>query len=124
MITLITKEEFTFLQVEALGQEVERRQMAWFNLPIVDLSIPDTVFEQQWGFAAIELHSLLRQGRNVLIHCRGGLGRAGIIAARLLVELGRQPRDAISQVRAARPGAIQTGEQKRYVMKIGAKTSP
>jgi hypothetical protein len=49
------------------------------------------------------------------------LGRAGTIAARLLVELGMEPRKAIASVRAVRPGAIETSEQERFVMCIGAK---
>ena len=54
-------------------------------------------------------------GEDVYVHCKGGLGRAGTIAARLLVELGVSPKQAIADVRAARPGAIQTREQERYV---------
>ena len=45
-------------------------------------------------------------------HCRGGLGRAGMISARLLVESGVEPEVAIAKVRAARPGAIETREQE------------
>ena len=45
-------------------------------------------------------------GGKVLIHCRGGLGRAGLVAALLLVEEGVSPPEAIRRVRAARPGAI------------------
>ena len=37
------------------------------------------------------------------------------IAARLLVELGMDPAEAIARVRAVRPGAIETPEQKRFV---------
>jgi ADP-ribosyl-[dinitrogen reductase] hydrolase len=54
-------------------------------------------------------------GHDVLVHCRGGLGRAGTIAARLLVELGMEPAEAIARVRAVRPGAIETPEQERFV---------
>jgi ADP-ribosyl-[dinitrogen reductase] hydrolase len=43
-----------------------------------------------------------------LVYCCGGLGRAGTIAARLLVELGAEPITAIAGVRKARPGAIET----------------
>jgi ADP-ribosyl-[dinitrogen reductase] hydrolase len=58
----------------------------------------------------------LQTGGSVLIHCRGGLGRTGTIAARLLVELGWQPRAAIEAVRGARPGAIETPQQERHVL--------
>lgn len=51
-----------------------------------------------------------------MVHCKGGLGRAGTIAARLLVELGTDPSDAISKVRGVRTGAIETSAQERYVL--------
>jgi protein-tyrosine phosphatase len=57
----------------------------------------------------------LRSGGNVLVHCRGGLGRAGMIAARLLVEEGVPPETAMTAVRAARPRAIETPAQERWV---------
>ena len=57
-------------------------------------------------------------GRKVLIHCRGGLGRSGMIAVRLLVEMGEKPADAIKQVRAARPGAIESSDQEKYVLGV------
>ena len=41
------------------------------------------------------MRSILRRGSDVLVHCRGGLGRAGTIAARLLIELGMKPETAI-----------------------------
>jgi ADP-ribosyl-[dinitrogen reductase] hydrolase len=61
----------------------------------------------------------LRRKLNVLVHCRGGLGRAGTIAARLLVELGMEPTKAIASVRGVRPGAIETSEQERFVLGFG-----
>jgi ADP-ribosyl-[dinitrogen reductase] hydrolase len=66
--------------------------MLWFHLPIVDVSIPDERFEKEWSVAGDELRSMLRRKLDVLVHCRGGLGRAGIIAARLLIELGMSRR--------------------------------
>ena len=54
----------------------------------------------------------------MLVHCRGGLGRAGTIAARLLIELGIEPATAIERVRAVRPGAIETRAQEEYVLNI------
>lgn len=58
---------------------------------------------------------LLVAGKTVAIHCLGGLGRSGTIAAAVLVRLGVRPGTAIARVRAARPGAIQTSEQERFV---------
>jgi ADP-ribosyl-[dinitrogen reductase] hydrolase len=57
----------------------------------------------------------LVNGGRVLVHCKGGLGRAGTIAARLLVELGEKPENAIAQVRLVRIMAIETGVQEDHV---------
>lgn len=124
VITLITQEEFDLLGVQALGKEVVLRQMLWFHLPIVDASTPDSKFERQWDAAAGKLHALIRNRQNVLVHCRGGLGRAGTIAARLLIELGWSPEDAILQVRAVRSGAIENKRQENYIKNIKEKATP
>ncbi|MGH7122294.1 MAG: cyclin-dependent kinase inhibitor 3 family protein [Gemmataceae bacterium] len=121
VITLLEPKEILLLQVERLGEEVCRRGMLWFHLPIADVSKPDEGFERNWVPAGDALRTLLRSGRDVLVHCRGGLGRAGTIAARLLIELGMEPATAVDRVRAVRPGAIETLEQKQYV--LGIRTS-
>ena len=50
---------------------------------------------------------------------RGGMGRAGTVAARLLVERGMSPRAAIHAVRAVRTGAIESRSQEAYVTALG-----
>jgi ADP-ribosyl-[dinitrogen reductase] hydrolase len=94
---------------------VRRREMDWIHLPIKDVSVPDATFENDWGAAGEGLRARLRSGFDVLLHCRGGLGRGGLVGARLLIELGAKSDDAIEQIRQARPGAIETAEQERYV---------
>lgn len=122
VVTLVEQEELTLLRVERLGEEVLRRNMLWFHLPIVDVSTPSQEFERQWDVSGNELLALLRNGRDVLVHCRGGLGRAGTIGARLLVELGMTPAAAIRHVRAIRPGAIETHAQKQYILDLSRNT--
>ena len=121
VVTLLEPKELALLKVERLGEEILRRNMLWFHLPIVDVSIPDERFEKEWNVAGEKLRSMLRRRLNVLVHCRGGLGRAGIIAARLLIELGMEPTLAIENVRRVRPGAIETCDQERFVTGIGTR---
>lgn len=116
LVTLLQPHELKLLGVERIGEEVTRRGMAWFHLPITDGAPPDAAFERQWQVAGGGLRALLRGGCDVLVHCRGGLGRAGTLAARLLVELGMDPRAAIAAVRAVRPGAIETSDQEDCVL--------
>ena len=61
---------------------------------------------------------MLKNGQGIVVHCRGGLGRTGLIAAQLLIELGEMPSKALERVRAARPGAVETRQQEKYVLSL------
>lgn len=115
VVTLVEPHELESLQVAQLGEEVRARHMGWYHLPIRDVSVPDAAFEAAWASAGEQLRNLVRHGFGVLVHCKGGLGRAGTIAARLLVELGMDHATAVQQVRMVRPGAIETAAQLEHV---------
>lgn len=115
VLTLVESEELVSLKVPHLGKEIQSRGIEWRHLPIPDYSVPSEAFEQQWLIHGREIRKLLRCGNDVLVHCKGGLGRAGMIAARLLVELGMDPEEAIRCVRRARKGAIETPSQLALV---------
>ena len=116
VITLITEAELDALQVRGLPEAVENRHMEWWHLPIPDVQPPGPEFELAWEVAGEAIRDRLAQGFDVLVHCKGGLGRAGTVAARLLVELGEDCDEAIRRVREARSGsAIETHEQEAHV---------
>jgi len=122
VVTLVEQKELDMLGVPDLGDAVRARGMVWFHLPIVDVSTPDQGFEDRWAMDGGELRRILQNGQDVLVHCRGGLGRAGTIGARLLVELGMDPVEAIHQIRAVRPGAIETKAQENHVLGLSPRT--
>jgi ADP-ribosyl-[dinitrogen reductase] hydrolase len=116
VITLLTDTELDDLKIPDIGHQVTRRFMEWHHLPIEDGSVPDAAFEAGWAANSARLRSLLMAGANILIHCKGGLGRAGMVAGRLLVEMGVEPDTAIRKIRAARgEGAIETRAQEQWV---------
>jgi hypothetical protein len=119
MVTLIEDHEFARLGVEGLGAEALARGLNWHHMPITDVQPPDARFEAEWAEQGGSLLEALRSGSRVLVHCRGGLGRAGTVAARMLVELGCSGKDAVDLVRRRRPGAIETDEQEDYVLSLG-----
>ena len=122
--TLIEDAEIKALGVAGIGKAVAARHMEWLHLPIVDVSVPSARFEAEWQIAGERLRARLRDGFDVLVHCKGGLGRAGTIAARLMVELGVEPAEAVAIVRKARPGAIETLAQENYVLALTGVAEP
>ena len=116
VVSLITREEIRDLEVQDLSRAVADRHMEWWHLPIPDGQPPGAEFEKAWVHAGAAIRDRLRLGFDVLVHCKGGLGRAGTVAARLLVEFGERPDDAIDRVREARsPNALETRDQERHV---------
>lgn len=122
VITLVEDHELIDLQVPNLGEVVSDHHMDWLHLPIPDVSIPGPAFETVWATAGEALRDRLRAGFNIVVHCKGGLGRAGTIAARLLAELGVEAGEAIRRVRAVRPGALETIAQEQHVLQQRAVT--
>lgn len=115
LVSLMEKHEFERFGVAALPELATVHGLEWIHLPIPDGSIPTQIFETAWAIQGQLLKERVLAGEHIVLHCRGGLGRTGMMAARLLVELGVGPTAAIQQVRAARPGTIETPAQERYV---------
>lgn len=70
--------------------------------PIPDLHAPDL---QDALLLLDELRMRLGAGQSLLLHCGAGIGRAGTVAAALLVTMGSSPADAVAHVAAHRPMA-------------------
>ncbi len=63
-----------------------------------------------------ELDAELAEGGKVVIHCRQGVGRAGMIAACLLVLRGTDPTSAVAMVEQARGTTVpETLEQRHWI---------
>lgn len=117
LISLMEMHEFAFLGVPAFTDIVSQKEgITWLHLPIKDMQIPDADFESRWQSIAPILKRRLMAGESVVIHCRGGLGRTGLLAARMLVEFGVMPVDAVARVRLARKRSIETYRQEYYVL--------
>jgi protein-tyrosine phosphatase len=102
----------------ALSVETEARGMAWRHFPVSDFGTPEAA-AARWRALSAELHRRLDQGESVLLHCAAGLGRSGMVAMRLLVERGVAADDALARVRAARPGAVETEQQRQWASVSG-----
>jgi len=119
LVTLLQPYELTLLGVEDLGARANALGLEWHHLPVTDGAAPGAAFEAAWAETGPSLHARLDAGGRIVVHCRAGIGRSGALAARLLVERGLAPGDAIVAVRRVRPGAIESPEQNQWVRRRG-----
>lgn len=86
----------------------------WF--PVPDLHAPD--LDAALPFLR-RLLGFLRAGEGLLLHCGAGIGRAGTLAAALLMGLGETREGALATVAAARPLAgPEAGAQAELLVAI------
>ena len=116
LVSLMEAREFPKLSVPNLGDAAEEAGLEWHHLPIPDVKIPKERFERLWTYSGHVLRKKLRSGETIVVHCRGGLGRTGMIAARLAIEFGEAPQEALCRVREVRKGTVETPAQEAYVL--------
>lgn len=64
----------------------------------------------------------LREGRNTVVHCRGGIGRTGTVISSVLVGLGHDADDAMKIASAARKNEVpETEPQREYVREFAKR---
>lgn len=113
VVCLVPHEELERYGVSGLPQGYAEAGLPVLHLPLLDQqgTTPATLREVS---AWIEAH--VSAGRRVLVHCVGGLGRSGMVAAAWLRSRGATADDALACVRAARgPRAVETAAQEQCV---------
>jgi ADP-ribosyl-[dinitrogen reductase] hydrolase len=117
LITLLEPWELEELAITALPTRAAAHELEWQALPITDGAAPDARLLEFWSTLAPQLVQELEQGARVVVHCKGGLGRAGTVACLLLLEASavEDVPAAIALVRQVRPGAIETAAQEAFL---------
>ena len=83
----------------------------------MDDSIP-TDTESYLKLANEIVSGYLRKGKNVVVHCMGGLGRAPTFAATCLIVAGVDPDLAIELVKKCRKGSLKLQSQQNFLRKL------
>ena len=120
VLSLLTQEEESELGILDESGEAAKQGMKFISFPIPDRGIPGS------STAAMEMLdevlNELQRGKNVLVHCRQGIGRAGMVAASLLVLDGVEPRAAIEAVSNARGVPVpETADQEQWIYRLPAR---
>lgn len=122
VVCLLEAHELEHLEGESTLAEYEAAVgalgMAFLHLPTEDFCAPSRTHIRR---AAAAIAHASASGRSSYVHCMAGLGRAGTVAACLLVDAGMPPDDAIALVRWVRPGAIQSLEQEVLIRTLGGQ---
>lgn len=109
VLTLVEPAEVVALYPN-LAVDLAAAGIAQRCFPIADYGVP----VGDWAGLSADLHAALAQGARIVVHCRGGCGRTGMIALRLMTELGEGPTVALARLRGVRPCAVETDAQAAW----------
>ena len=115
VITLMPESEMASNDVMNLADLCAAAGLQWFHLPIADDHPPEADFAVAWQAQRAAVHRLLDSGGKIAIHCKGGSGRTGLMAAQILVERGRAKDEAKAAVKALRPNALSLDIHQDYL---------
>ncbi|WCL50282.1 isochorismatase family protein [Leptospira sp. GIMC2001] len=113
--SLITEDEYREYGVPNLKWGYEEAGLSFLSFPILDQGIPA---REDLPKIIDDIDQELQSGNNVLVHCVGGLGRSGTIAAAYLIaKSGIGAEDAIRTVRQHRSErAVESKEQINFLL--------
>ena len=114
VVSATETEEMQTLGAEALPGALRDAAIHWAHFPIRDFGVPDDNVQAQWASVSEQARQQLQVGGRVLVHCRGGCGRSGMLVLRLMIEAGMAAGEALQQLRAVRPCAVETDAQMAW----------
>lgn len=116
LVPLIEDDELVRLKIPNLVESAQTRGLEVIRFPFHDGGVPKDI-TKTINFVK-GLCARYGKGERIVMHCNGGLGRAGTMAAclRLALDLDKSPEQAIQSVRKARgPRAIETKAQEEFI---------
>lgn len=122
VLSVLTPEEEREMDLSEEAGEARAQGMEFASFPIPDRQVPRS--EAKWSEVLEKMSRTLLDGENVLVHCRQGIGRSGLVAACLLLRNGMSPGAAVESVSAARGVSVpETAEQRDWIDHYAAALS-
>jgi len=110
VVTLTHEDEFPDTDI-SLPLRFLKTDYNWLHLPITDFGVPARKDRVLWQAQLDALQTVLQANNKVLIHCKGGNGRSGMVLLKLLTLQGEAGHSALARLRAIRAGAVETDAQ-------------
>jgi protein-tyrosine phosphatase len=119
LVSVMEEHEYRGYKIPELFERDVVEGIEVLRFAIGDMNVPKEAEAEEYEGLIKSIVGRIREGKNVVVHCRGGLGRTGTVAACVLVALGDHSADeAIGAVRAARRGTVQTRDQENFVRRF------
>jgi len=122
VVSLLTPEEENELDLTEEHAVAHSQGLGFLSLPIPDREVPAS--ESEVTAMLARLHGILASGGSAVIHCRQGVGRAGLLASCLLIFEGKRPMESIQAVSQARGVEVpETSDQRTWVLNYRVATA-
>ena len=118
LISLVTQEDMELLRVSQLPEVVEASGIEWVHLPLPDCSVPTRKWLRRSVPVFTELQTSISEGERVVVHCMGGLSRAGTFVAVYLYLRGYSMTEAIRRVRTERDARCINAKQEAFLFDL------
>ena len=122
VVSLLTPEEESELDLVEESAQAQSKGLGFLSLAIPDREVPAS--ESEVTAMVARIHEILASGRSAVIHCRQGVGRAGLLASCLLIFEGKRPMESIQAVSQARGVEVpETSDQRTWVLNYRVATA-
>lgn len=114
VVSLLTPDEVAEFDLGREPAEAAATGMRFVSLPVEDRGTPAS--PEAFRAVVEDVAAELAAGRGVAVHCRQGIGRAGLVAAGVLVIAGLTADEAVARLTAARGRPVpETPAQRRWL---------
>jgi protein-tyrosine phosphatase len=114
VVSLLTRDEEAEFDLVAERDLCRASGIEFWSFPIIDRAIPASM--EAFSDFVTALARQLANGKNLAVHCRQGIGRAGLVAICLLILSGMEREAAIARVSSTRGCPVpETPDQRRWI---------
>ena len=115
IVSLLEYQEAYAVGLHREKEIAEKNGMSFISFPIQDRGLPNSLMTFKKLIS--DLYNQISNGVNVVVHCRAGIGRSGLVAAGILLHHGLDPVEAFALVSLKRGVTVpDTEEQKEWLL--------